>query len=99
MPSPGVPRRRVRMVVHTGEADQREGDYYGAAVNRCARLRAIARGGQTLLSQATYALVHDAFLAGVLVRDLGRHRLSGREYRAILFTRFAIRRDVTESAA
>src|SRR5262245_32047558 len=44
---------RVRVALHTGEAELREGDYYGAAVNRCARLRAIAHGGQTLLSVAT----------------------------------------------
>src|ERR687883_302169 len=38
---------RVRMALHTGEADLRDGDYYGTAVNRCARLRAAAHGGQT----------------------------------------------------
>src|SRR5215475_6388377 len=43
---------RVRMALHTGEADLREGDYYGPAVNRCARLRGVAHGGQTLLSRA-----------------------------------------------
>src|SRR5919202_893937 len=41
---------RVRMALHTGEADLRDGDYYGSAVNRCARTRAVAHGGQTLLS-------------------------------------------------
>src|SRR5690348_14619277 len=50
---------RVRMALQTGEADLRAGDYYGAAVNRCARLRAIAHGGQTLLADATAALVRD----------------------------------------
>ena len=50
---------RVRMGVHTGEADLRAGDYYGTAVNRCARLRAVAYGGQTLLSQATSDLVRE----------------------------------------
>src|ERR671933_2464492 len=40
---------RVRMALHTGEADLRAGDYYGSAVNRCARLRAVAHGGQTLV--------------------------------------------------
>src|SRR5579883_1524789 len=40
---------RVRMGLHTGEADLREGDYYGAAVNRCARIRAAGHGGQILL--------------------------------------------------
>ena len=36
---------RVRIALHTGEAEQRDGDYYGAAVNRCGRMRAIAYGG------------------------------------------------------
>jgi predicted ATPase/class 3 adenylate cyclase len=67
---------RVRMALHTGEADLRGGDYYGSAVNRCARLRAIAHGGQTLLSQATYDLVRDALPSGLRVRDLGEHRLA-----------------------
>jgi predicted ATPase/class 3 adenylate cyclase len=67
---------RVRLALHTGEADLRDGDYYGAAVNRCARLRAIAHGGQVLLSQATYDLVRDALPGGVRVRDAGEHRLT-----------------------
>ncbi len=37
---------RVRMALHTGESELREHDYYGAVVNRCARLRSIAHGGQ-----------------------------------------------------
>jgi class 3 adenylate cyclase len=67
---------RVRLALHTGEADLRGGDYYGGAVNRAARLRAVAHGGQALLSQATHDLVRDALPAGVAVRDLGEHRLS-----------------------
>jgi predicted ATPase/class 3 adenylate cyclase len=66
---------RVRMALHTGEADLREGDYYGAAVNRCARLRAAAHGGQVLLSGATRGLVQDCLPEGVSLRDLGLHRL------------------------
>src|SRR5215831_11795313 len=54
-PWPAETPLRVRLALHTGEADLRDGDYYGSAVNRCARLRAIAHGGQTLLSQATFA--------------------------------------------
>src|SRR5215213_4697630 len=50
---------QVRLALHTGEADLREGDYYGTAVNRCARLRSAAHGGQVLLSQATAELVRD----------------------------------------
>jgi class 3 adenylate cyclase len=44
---------RVRAALHTGEAELRQGDYFGGAVNRCARLRAIANGGQTLVSEVT----------------------------------------------
>src|ERR671936_675769 len=62
---------RVRMALHTGEADLREGDYYGPAVNRCARLRAVAHAGQTLLSQATAALVREALPEGTSLRDVG----------------------------
>src|SRR5919199_4441699 len=66
---------QVRIALHTGEADLREGDYYGTAVNRCARLRAVAHGGQTLLSQATYDLVGDQPVGDLELRDLGVHRL------------------------
>jgi hypothetical protein len=65
----------VRVGIHTGEAQLREGDYYGTAVNKCARLRAIAHGGQSLLSAATCHLVQDSVPAGVRLRDLGFHRL------------------------
>ncbi len=66
---------RVRMALHTGEADLRAGDYYGSDVNRCARLRALAYGGQTLLSQSTHDLIRDALPANVELHDLGEHRL------------------------
>ncbi|HLZ68984.1 MAG TPA: adenylate/guanylate cyclase domain-containing protein [Dehalococcoidia bacterium] len=66
---------RVRMALHTGEADLREGDYYGSAVNRCARIRAAGHGGQVLLSEATARLVREALPAGASLRELGRHRL------------------------
>jgi class 3 adenylate cyclase len=65
----------VRAALHTGEALLREDDYNSSAVNRCARLRAIASGGQTLLSRATYELVRDTPPAGVTFKDLGLHRL------------------------
>src|SRR5262245_48774846 len=67
---------RVRLALHTGEADLREEDYYGGAVNRAARLRAIAHGGQTLLSMATEELVRDTLPPSVTLLDLGEHRLS-----------------------
>jgi predicted ATPase/class 3 adenylate cyclase len=66
---------KVRIGVHTGEAELRDGDYYGSAVNRCARLRGIGHGGQILLSKATMALVHDALPPAVSLTDLGEHGL------------------------
>jgi predicted ATPase len=62
---------RVRMAVHTGEADIRLGDYYGPAVNHCARLRAIAHGGQVLVSPTTVDLVRESLSADIRLRDLG----------------------------
>src|SRR5688500_13192676 len=49
-PWPAPISLQVRIALHTGAADLREGDYYGSAVNRCARLRAVAHGGQALAS-------------------------------------------------
>ncbi len=66
---------RVRMALHTGEAELREGDYFGSAVNRCARLRAIGHGGQILASAATQELVRDALPEGCSLEDLGAHHL------------------------
>jgi predicted ATPase/class 3 adenylate cyclase len=66
---------RVRMALHTGTADLRDGDYYGAEVNRCARLRAVAHPGQVLLSNATAALVRFALPPGCGLTELGWHHL------------------------
>jgi predicted ATPase/class 3 adenylate cyclase len=66
---------RVRMAIHTGDAALRDGDYFGGAVNRCARLREAAHGGQIVLSAATQELVRDQLPEGVSLRDLGECRL------------------------
>jgi predicted ATPase/class 3 adenylate cyclase len=68
-------RLRVRMALHTGECEERDGDYFGPAVNRTARLEATAHGGQVVVSQATAVLVRDALAAGMELVDLGSHRL------------------------
>jgi class 3 adenylate cyclase len=49
----------VRVAVHTGEADLREGDYYGTSVNHCARLREAAHGDQVVVSSVTASLARD----------------------------------------
>lgn len=61
---------RARIGINTGEAQERDGDYFGPAVNRTARLMAAGHGGQVLLSAVTVELVPD-----LVVRDLGEHRL------------------------
>jgi predicted ATPase/class 3 adenylate cyclase len=66
---------RIRIGLHTGVAELRDGDYYGSAVNRAARLMDLAHGGQVVCSQATADLARDAFAEGVALRDLGEHRL------------------------
>src|SRR5215207_8912657 len=66
---------RVRMALHTGAADERDGDYYGQPVNRVARLHEAGHGGQVLLTGVTADLVRDRLPDGVQLRDLGEHRL------------------------
>ncbi len=61
----------VRMGVHSGEAHERDGDYFGPTLNRVGRLHAVAHGGQVVVSDATEPLVR----GHVGLRDLGRHRL------------------------
>ena len=68
-------RLRVRMALHTGAAEQRDGDYFGQALNRVARLLAAAHGGQTLVSAATHQLVRDALPGGATLEHLGEHSL------------------------
>ena len=66
---------RVRMGVHTGEAIERGGDYFGPALNRAARLMAMGHGGQVLVSHATEQLIEESLATGLELVDLGEHRL------------------------
>jgi class 3 adenylate cyclase len=66
---------KVRMGLHTGVADVRGGDYYGTAVNRAARVAAVAHGDQIVASAATADLVRDDLSPEVALVDLGEHRL------------------------
>lgn len=67
---------RVRAAVHTGTVQLRDDDnYMGPTVNRCARIRALGHGGQTLLSAATTSLIRDELPAGASVIDRGTHAL------------------------
>jgi predicted ATPase/class 3 adenylate cyclase/DNA-binding CsgD family transcriptional regulator len=66
---------RVRIGLHTGEADVRDGDYYGAAPNRCARLRSLAKGGQILVSSVTAGVVGEDLPDEITLSDRGVHQL------------------------
>lgn len=66
---------RTRIAIHTGDVAQRDGDFYGLTVNRCARLRSICHGGQIVVSQATYHLLRATIPSSIVVTDLGSHRL------------------------
>jgi class 3 adenylate cyclase len=60
----------VRMGIATGEAELRDGDYFGAVLNRAARVMAAGHGEQILLAESTAGL-----LSGVDLVDLGPRRL------------------------
>ena len=67
---------RLRIGMHTGEVQLRdEGNYAGSTINRTARLRDLAHGGQTVLSGATDDMVVDRLPAGAWLTDLGTHAL------------------------
>ncbi len=66
---------RIRVALHTGEVELRDGDYFGRAVNRAARLRSLAAGGQILCSGATAELVIDTLSDDVVLVDLGMRQL------------------------
>jgi hypothetical protein len=63
------------MSLHTGTAEEREGDYLGPPLNRVARLLDTGHGGQILLSLATAELIRDQLPEGADLRDLGERRL------------------------
>jgi len=75
----------VRCALHSGAAEQRDGDYFGPALNRVARLLSAAHGGQTLLSQVTLALAQEALPPACTLCDLGTHRLRDLEQEEHIF--------------
>jgi predicted ATPase/class 3 adenylate cyclase len=66
---------RVRCGVHLGVVERRDGDYFGDAVNRAARIMGAAHGGQVLLSEAVVDRVRDHLPSPGSLRDLGRIKL------------------------
>ena len=68
-------RVRIRMALHTGEAEERDGDYFGPPLNRVARLLSAGHGGQTLISRTTKELAGGNLPEEVTLRDMGERRL------------------------
>ncbi len=71
----GGPVLRVRMGIHTGEAEERDGDYFGPPVNRAARIMGAANGGQVVLSALTAGLVDR--VSDFELHELGSVQLKG----------------------
>ena len=65
----------VRMGIGTGEAELRDGDYFGTALNRAARVMAAGHGGQILVADSTAGLLSGIDLVGLGPRRL-RHSAS-----------------------
>jgi predicted ATPase/class 3 adenylate cyclase len=67
----------VRCGLHAGEAQWREGDFFGPTIIRAARVMGLAYGGQVLLSQAAADAACGRLPSGTALRDLGEVRLRG----------------------
>jgi predicted ATPase/class 3 adenylate cyclase len=66
---------KVRMALHSGAADERDGDYFGPPLNLIARLLSAGYGGQVLMTQAVKELLRGMLPEGVGLSDLGEHYL------------------------
>jgi class 3 adenylate cyclase len=92
----------VRMAVLTGEADAADRDYRSPAVNRCAKLRRRAVGGQILVSETTYSIVADILRADISLVGVGKRRLEGHdrpeEVYVVRHPEVSLKTDVAEDA-
>jgi len=67
----------VRMGIHTGEAELRDGDYFGQTLNRTARIMSAGNGGQILLSEVSAQLTQEHLSESISLLDMGEHHLKG----------------------
>ncbi len=65
----------VRMAIHTGLAEERDGDYFGPPLNRVGRMLSVAQGGQIVVSQTVADMVRYALPGDAQLRDLGKVQL------------------------
>jgi predicted ATPase/class 3 adenylate cyclase len=68
---------KVRSALYTGEAYQRENDFFGPALNRASRLIALGHGGQILVSNSTSATIDPSAFEDLSLRELGTIELRG----------------------
>ncbi|HLJ83591.1 MAG TPA: adenylate/guanylate cyclase domain-containing protein [Candidatus Eremiobacteraceae bacterium] len=66
---------KVRIGIHVGQAEERDGDYFGPTVNRVARLMSIGHGGQVLVSDAVREQIRAQVPLDATLTDLGLRRL------------------------
>lgn len=76
---------RIRVGVHSGEAEVREDDYFGASLSRVARIMDAGHGGQILVSNATASLTRSDAGEGLSLIDLGEHRFKDLGERETVF--------------
>jgi predicted ATPase/class 3 adenylate cyclase len=74
-PWPGEAALRVRMAIHTGDAERRGDDFFGPALNRAARILDASHGGQVLVSESAAARIGGTLPESITLRALGEHRL------------------------
>ncbi len=80
-----VPDLRVRCAIHTGTVEARGGDFFGLTLSRAARMLQVSNGGQTLVSEASKALIDSKLPEGATLYDHGPQRLRDLERAEHLF--------------
>ncbi|MFL7838020.1 MAG: adenylate/guanylate cyclase domain-containing protein, partial [Candidatus Promineifilaceae bacterium] len=68
---------RIRIGLHSGESQERGGDYFGTTVNTAARIMDLGHGGQVLVSEVTALILRGQTPADISFTDLGAYRLKG----------------------
>src|SRR5262245_14619179 len=68
---------RVRMGLHTGEAELRDHDYYGQTLNRAVRIMSVGHGRQILISGVTAQVAREHLSDDIRLLDLGEYNLKG----------------------
>ncbi|MBS1705922.1 MAG: tetratricopeptide repeat protein [Armatimonadetes bacterium] len=84
-PWPVDPPICVRVGINSGPSELRDSDYFGTTINRTARIRAVAHGGQILVSRVAAALCEQDLPLGVSLTEIGKVRLKDLKEPEMLF--------------